>query len=125
MHALGDIDDSDLATGLRAIRDRLSVIEAQLAQADEPDPIPEFRHHGPTRQIWVSLNLPRKRAIIRMLVDITMLPTGRRGPGFDPNSVRIVVKETGDVLDVRQWPNPDESKGDGNDESLSRSVNRK
>jgi site-specific DNA recombinase len=102
MHALGEIDDSDLVTGLRAIRDRLSVIEAQLAQADKPDPIPEFRHHGPTRQIWASLGLPRKRAIIRMLVDITMLPTARRGPGFDPDSVRIIVKETGDVLDLRQ-----------------------
>ena len=104
MHALGEIDDADLATGLRAIRDRLAVVDAQLAQADKPDPIPEFRRHGPTRQIWASLSLARKRAIIRLLADITMLPTDRRGPGFDPDSVRIIVKETGDVLDVRQWP---------------------
>src|SRR5262249_12543035 len=38
MHALGEIDDADLATGLRIIRDRLNVIEAQLAQSSQPDP---------------------------------------------------------------------------------------
>ncbi len=104
LHSEGLIDKSQLQRKLREFKDRLTIIDAQLAQADKPDPIPEFRHHGPTRKIWASLSLPRKRAIIRMLVDITMLPTGRRGPGFDPDSVKIVIKETGDVLDVRQWP---------------------
>jgi len=105
MHALGELDDADLGIGLRAIRDRLAVIDAQLAQSDQPDPIPEFRRHGPTREIWRSLSLARKRAIIRMLADITILPSGTRGrAGFDPDAVRIVLKETGDILDVRQWP---------------------
>jgi DNA invertase Pin-like site-specific DNA recombinase len=109
MHALGDIDDADLAVGLRVIRDRLAIIDVQLAKADQPDPIPEFRRHGPTRQIWASLSLPRKRAIINMLADITILPTALRGrAGFDPGSVRIVLKETGNVLDVRDWPEPAE-----------------
>jgi site-specific DNA recombinase len=108
MHALGEIDDDDLSLGLAVIRDRLSAINAQLAQAEKPDPIPEFRRHGPTRQIWVSLPLARRRALIRHLVDITILSSARRGPGFDPDSVRIIVKETGDVLDVRQWPEPTE-----------------
>lgn len=107
MHALGEIEDADLSTGLRIIRDRLRVIEAQLAQSDEPDPVPEFRDpHGRTRQIWQSLPLERKRAILRKLVTVTILPTTARGRApFDPGSVRIVVKETGGVLDVRGWPN--------------------
>jgi site-specific DNA recombinase len=105
MHALGEIDDVDLATGLRIIRDRIKVIEAQLAQSNQPDPIPEFRgRHAHTRQIWQSLPLARKRAILRKLVTVTILPTAARGKApFDPGSVRIVVKETGDVLDVRLW----------------------
>jgi DNA invertase Pin-like site-specific DNA recombinase len=104
MHALGDIDDDDLANGLRIIRDRLTVIEAQLAQSSQPDPIPEFRRHGPTREIWQSLSLARKRAILRKLVTVTILPTAARGKApFDPGSVRIVVNENGEVLDVRQW----------------------
>jgi site-specific DNA recombinase len=108
MHALGEIDDGDLAAGLRIIRDRLKVIEAQLAQSNQPDPIPEFRgRHVATREIWQSLPLARKRAILRKLVTVTILPTAARGKApFDPGSVRIVVKETGDVLDVRLWGNP-------------------
>lgn len=105
MHALGDIDDEDLAAGMRAIRDRLKVIDAQLAQSNEADPLPEFRHHGPTRQIWASLPLARRRAILRKLVTVTILPTAARGRApFDPGSVRIILNETGELLDVRQWP---------------------
>jgi hypothetical protein len=111
MHALGEIEDADLATGLRIIRDRLSVIEAQLAQSSQADPIPEFRgRHTHTRQIWQTLSLARRRAILRKLVTVTILPTAARGKApFDPGSVRIVVKETGDVLDVRQWTEDSES----------------
>jgi DNA invertase Pin-like site-specific DNA recombinase len=104
MYSLGEIDESDLKTGLRAIRDRLAVIDAQLANAEKPDPLPEFRHHGPTRKIWHGLSLARKRAIIRQIVDITMLPTTRRGPGFDRGSVKITDKKTGEIIDVSTWP---------------------
>jgi hypothetical protein len=104
LHSEGLIDKSQLQRKLREFKERLTIIDAQLAQADKPDPLPEFRHHGPTRRIWASLSLPRKRAIIRQLVEIKMLPTGRRGPGFNPDSVRITDKKTGEIIDVRQWP---------------------
>lgn len=82
------------------------MIEAQLAQSDQPDPIPEFRRgrHSPTRQIWESLPLARRRAIIRKLVTVTILPTAARGAApFDRDAVRIVLNETGGRLDVREW----------------------
>jgi len=88
LHAAGDIDDADLAAGMREIRDRLAVIGAQLAVSDQPDPLAEFRD-APARAVWNALSLPRKRAIVRLLMDITILPTSRRGPGFDPDSVRV------------------------------------
>jgi site-specific DNA recombinase len=111
MHALGQIDDFDLEIGMRTIRERLAVIDSQLAHSDDPDPIPEFRHHGPTRKIWRSLSLPRQRAIIGRVAEITILPSALRGrAGFDPDSVRIVVKKTGDVLDVRQWPDTEKDQ---------------
>ena len=103
LHSEGLIDKTQLQRKLREFKERLSVIDAQLAQADQPDPLPEFRRHGPTRRIWASLSLPRKRAIIRQLVEIKMLPIGRRGPGFDPDSVQITIKGTGEILDVRTW----------------------
>jgi DNA invertase Pin-like site-specific DNA recombinase len=104
LHSEGLIDKTQLQRKLREFKERLSVIDAQLAQADKPDPLPEFRRHGPTRKIWFGLPLARKRAIIRQLVEIKMLPIGRRGPGFDPDSVEITIKGTGETLDVRQWP---------------------
>lgn len=91
LHAAGDIDDADLAAGMREIRDRLKVVESQLAACDEPDPLAEFRDK-PAEAVWKSLSLPRKRAIVRLLVDITFLPVTQRGPGFDPRSLAVVWK---------------------------------
>ena len=89
MHALGDLTDDELTTGMRTIRDRLSVVEAQIHASSEPDPIAEFRDK-PAEAVWKSLTLPRKRAVIKFLADVTFLPTSRRGPGFDPDSLSIV-----------------------------------
>ena len=66
IHAIGKLDDDELTTGLRKIRDRLSVVEAQIHASTEADPIPEFRDR-PAGVVWKSLPLPRKRAIIRLL----------------------------------------------------------
>jgi DNA invertase Pin-like site-specific DNA recombinase len=91
MHALGDLTDEELAMGLRAIRDRLSVVEAQIHAANEPDPIAEFRDQ-PAASVWNSLPLPRKRAIIKLLVKIMINPTTYRGRGFDPDSITVHFK---------------------------------
>jgi hypothetical protein len=73
---------------MRTIRDRLSVVEAQIHASSEPDPIAEFRDK-PAESVWKSLTLPRKRAVVKLLVDVTLEPTSRRGPGFDPDSLDI------------------------------------
>jgi len=91
MHSAGVIDDEDLARGMREIRDRLAVVEAQLRACDEPDPITEFRDN-PAETVWKSLSLARKRAIVKLLADITIKPASRRGPGFDPDSVDVTLK---------------------------------
>jgi DNA invertase Pin-like site-specific DNA recombinase len=88
MHVAGDIDDADLAVGMREIRDRLAVIEATLAVSDQPDPLAEFRD-APAEAVWKSLSLPRKRALVRLLLEIVILPTRRRGPGLDLDAVVI------------------------------------
>jgi site-specific DNA recombinase len=104
LHGEGLLTDGELKTRLQTFAERLTVIDAQLAKSDNPDPIPEFRHHGPTRRIWNDLSLARKRAIVRQLIDIKIYPTTRRGRGFDADAVKITVKETGEPLDVRLWP---------------------
>jgi site-specific DNA recombinase len=104
LHGEGLITDGELKTRLHQFAERLTIIDAQLAKSDNPDPLPEFRHHGPTRKIWHDLPLARKRAIIRQLVDVKICTTTRRGAGFDADAVKITVKETGQPLDVRSWP---------------------
>lgn len=106
LHEQGLVPDDELQRKLRDFAERLKVIYAQLAKSDEqPDLIPEFRgQRGRTREIWASLPLERKRAIIRQLADIEICRTTKRGAGFDADSVKIAIKATGEPLDVRQWP---------------------
>ena len=91
LHAAGAIDDTDLADGLRALRDRLDVVNAQLAVSDQPDPLAEFRD-VPATTAWPRLPLSRKRTITRKLATVTFLPVIKRGPGFDEDSVRVEFK---------------------------------
>jgi site-specific DNA recombinase len=44
---------------------------------------------GMTRQEWDALPLSRRRALVRALVTVELLPS-RRGRGFDPESVRVL-----------------------------------
>jgi hypothetical protein len=88
MHAAGAIDDGDLAAGMKEIRARLAQIDAQLAVSDQPDPLAEFRDR-PAAAVWESLPLPRRRAVVRLLATVTILPAGRKGRGFDPSTVRV------------------------------------
>ena len=92
MHAAGAIDDDDLAAGMKDIRDRLARVEAQLAASDAPDPLAEFRDR-PAAAVWESLSLPRRRAVVRLLATVTILPATRKGAGFDPDSVRITPRD--------------------------------
>jgi DNA invertase Pin-like site-specific DNA recombinase len=97
MHAAGAIDDDDLAAGMREIRGRLAVIDAQLAASDQPDPLEEFRGQ-PAATVWKSLSLPRQRAVVQALIEsITILPAGRGRPAgwrpgqsyFNPDLLQI------------------------------------
>jgi DNA invertase Pin-like site-specific DNA recombinase len=93
MHALGDMPDAEYAEGARARKARLDEIAGQLAAATAPDPLKEFRDQPDPAAVWESLPLPRKRAVARLLVTVTLLPATRRGSGFDPESVRVEPAE--------------------------------
>ena len=89
MHALGEITDAELRAGSRARKARLDKIGAALAATTAPDPLAEFRDQPDAGEVWARLPLPRKRAVARLLVTVTLLPATRRGPAFDPDSVRV------------------------------------
>jgi len=90
LHAAGDIDDADLAAGMRAIRDRLARIDAQLAASDEADPLAEFRQGRPAGVVWDGLSVARRRAVVQTLMaGIVINRAGRRGQGFDPDTLEV------------------------------------
>jgi DNA invertase Pin-like site-specific DNA recombinase len=90
MHAEGTLDDIDLAEGMRAIRDRLAKIEAQLAVSDQADPLAEFRGDRPAEAVWAGLSMPRRRAVVQTLIkSIVINRAERRGQGFDPASLDV------------------------------------
>jgi site-specific DNA recombinase len=96
-YADGAIDAGQLRFGSERLRARMDAVEAEIAArargsilagvADAPDPA----------KVWKGLPLSRRRAIVDLLVTVTILP-GRRGrrPGwqagesyFDPTTVRV------------------------------------
>jgi site-specific DNA recombinase len=89
MHAAGDLDDADLAAGMKEIKRRLTMITTTLAETSAPDPLKEFRGRD-AFEVWAhELTLPRKRAVLALLMEVTLLPAPR-GRGFHDASVRII-----------------------------------
>ena len=88
--AAGDMDDAERLAASKEIKTRITEIETELANSpDAPDPLAEFRDR-PAAVVWESLTIARRRAIVRVLFeDITILAAGRRGSGFDQNSVAV------------------------------------
>ena len=89
LHGTGKVSDEGLEASLDRINADLAMIQAQIhAATDEPDPVPEFRGPQPAEIVWQSLPIERKRALIRLLMDVTLMPTTKRGRGvFDADSV--------------------------------------
>ena len=83
------ITEEQYASGTKDIRARLAMIAAQLAAASAPDPLPEFRQGEPAAEVWDSMVLPRRRAVVRALMTVTILPAQRKGRAFDPASFAI------------------------------------
>ena len=92
MHNAGEISDDELRAGSLDRKARLDEIRGQLKAATEPDPLEEFRGQRDPVTVLESLPLARKRAVVRLLVSVTLLPS-RRGNSFDKDSVGIEAAE--------------------------------
>jgi site-specific DNA recombinase len=69
-------------------------VRAAIAAAEESSPIAGLPKGPGIREIWPGLDLGRKRAVLRALADVTLVPATRGGrlPDggyFDTDSVRI------------------------------------
>ena len=92
LHALGQIDDEELAEGSAAIRERLEVIGRQLAAAREKSPIDGIAGRPDAAEIWEKMTLGLKRAILRELTTITLGLADRSLP-FDYSAVMVTIRE--------------------------------
>jgi DNA invertase Pin-like site-specific DNA recombinase len=93
LNIAGDLDDAELAAGLRDITRRQAKITGQLAAGSAPDPLAEFRDAADPAAVWAALPLARRRAVLDLIATVTLLPAGRRGRGFDPDSIRIEPRQ--------------------------------
>jgi hypothetical protein len=68
-----------------------AAITAQLATAAaEPDVLEPFRGGDPAAVVWEALSVPRRRQVVRKLLDAVVIERpARRGPGFDPTAIKV------------------------------------
>ena len=84
-----EITEAQYASGTKDIRARLEKIAAQLTASSKPDPLPEWRTGKPADEVWDRMSLPRRRAVVKTLMTVTILPVQRKGSAFDPDSLDI------------------------------------
>lgn len=91
LFAADTITEAQLTSGTKEIRSLTEKAEARLAAAARTDPLAEFRGR-PADVVWDSLTLARKRAVVRLLADVTFVPVPRPGSRFNPAGVRLEWK---------------------------------
>ncbi len=74
------------------LQERLDDAEAAMARAARGSALARFAGRDP-EQVWDALSIDRKRDVIRELMTVTVLPSGRRGKVYDPDLVKIEPRE--------------------------------
>ncbi|NKY50183.1 recombinase family protein [Nocardia vermiculata] len=105
MFAAGDIDERQLTTGSSTLKAKITEIDSSLASLGMRSPLDELKGRGDIRTAWFGtqpdrsdgLALGSRRAIVDMLLAVTVLPAprGRRASGkyFDPEFIRLEWKQ--------------------------------
>lgn len=87
--ALGLVTRSQMLTATDRGNARLAEITLALADAGSGNVLTPFVAAENVRKIWDSLDAPRKRAVIRVLAQVTLNPAGQGARVFDPETVII------------------------------------
>ena len=76
-HGKGRIDLGQMITATKVFDDRAKAITKKLASVGWRSPIEPFAH-GTVSDVWETLTLPQRRAILKVTATITVEPMGRR-----------------------------------------------
>lgn len=75
-----------LRVTVHGLNERMELLRAEIASAQVPSVLDDLWDID--LAAWRALPLPRRRAAIAAAMRVTILPS-RRGPGFDPSTVRL------------------------------------
>lgn len=87
----------DSALALRTLsryQERLGELRAQLAASTEERLL--ARMAGISHEKWLTEPVDVRSTVVRMLFRVVILPVRKKGPGFDPASVRVIRRQHGE-----------------------------
>ena len=76
----------------KLVNDKLTKIQSQLAAVTDVSPVAPLVGAEDVRAAWDTLSLGRQRAIVADLMAVTILPTTRKGRGFDRGGITVEPK---------------------------------
>lgn len=89
----GQIDMTQFTEGSDIARKQLEGVNQQLARAARQDPLAPLVGALDVRKAWNAMDLPRQRAVLRELVDVTLMPPRRgrmpNGGYFDYDAIEF------------------------------------
>jgi len=83
--------DAELDAILRDLNKQIESVRARIESRSSVHVLAGCRDM--TREQWDDLPIDRRRAIVRATVTVEILRVTRHGPGFDPDSVRVLPVE--------------------------------
>ncbi|MGY4988881.1 recombinase family protein [Streptomyces nigrescens] len=95
---LPEVDPTLVAKSLASFDRKITELRNQLAATSRQRLL--FRMAGITREQWENEPVDVRTSTVRALFRVVILPTTKRGPGFDPSSVRMERRRLTDSLDA-------------------------
>lgn len=88
------VDWSFAAARDRRLREEMEKIDAEIASLSVGSALAPFAGLRDPHEVWGGLDIDAKRAVIRELVEVVVLPVGRQGrKPFDPDTVVVTPKQ--------------------------------
>lgn len=88
----GKITSAQLQRITERVQTRLSVVEAEMSSAHRGSVLEPFMSAADPEAVWRSLSIDRQRDVIREVMEIVVLPTGRSGKAYRSEAVGITWK---------------------------------
>jgi site-specific DNA recombinase len=89
---LGKRTQGQVAAATHEAMARIAEIDEALNANVTDDPLAEVLNSADPVQAWRDMGLANQRVLIDRLCTVTILPSGRRGRGFDPTTVDVDPK---------------------------------